>query len=135
MPTIIEILGLPLVDSLDGKSLASVLSGELDQHYETIYTQFFKTAKNQITKRERHYPMRCVQNNRYAYIYNAWADEETVFMNESMSGITFKALKEAACHDSNIAERVHFYEYRVREELYDYKKDPDALYNLFDNPD
>lgn len=135
MPTIIEILGLPLVDGLDGKSLASVLSGESDQHYETIYTQFFKTAKNQITKRERHYPMRCVQNNRYAYIYNAWADEETEFMNESMSGITFKALKEAACHDSNIAERVHFYEYRVREELYDYKEDPDALYNLFDNPD
>jgi len=52
-----------------------------------------------------------------------------------MSGITFKALKEAACHDSNIAERVHFYEYRVREELYDYRNDPDALHNLFDSSD
>jgi len=134
MPTILEAIGLSQVNGMDGKSLMPVICGDTDEQYDTIYTQFFKTAQNHITKRERHYPMRCVQDKRYAYIYNAWSDEETVFMNESMSGLTFKAMKESTGYDLGIAERIKFCEYRVCEELYDYQNDPDALHNLADTP-
>lgn len=129
MATILDWLGLPLPEGMDGVSIRDVIEQQRPEHYETIYTQFFKTAKNQITQKERHYPMRCVQNKRYAYLYNAWSDQEP-FMNESMAGLTFQAMKEAAKTDSEIAARVEFYQYRIREELYDFIEDPDALCNL-----
>lgn len=133
-PTVLEALGADAIPGMDGTSLLPLIEGETGEHYETVYTQFFKTARNEITKMERHYPMRCVQDKRYAYIYNAWSDGETVFMNESMAGLTFDAMKEAAETDDHIAARVALYQYRVREELFDYQADPDALDNLIDSP-
>ena len=134
-PTVLEALGIEAVPGMDGVSLLTLIRGEKTEHYGTVYTQFFKTARNEITKRERHYPMRCVQDKRYAYIYNAWSDGETVFMNESMAGMTFKAMKEAAETDQAIARRVALYQFRVKEELFDYENDPDALENLADRPE
>lgn len=56
-------------------------------------------------------------------------------MNESMAGMTFKAMKEAAETDQAIARRVALYQFRVKEELFDYENDPDALENLADRPE
>lgn len=134
MPTILDALGIEPVPGMDGASVLSVLEQNLPEHHDTIYTSFFKTARNQVTHAERHYPMRCVQDKRYAYIFNAWSDQHAVFVNESMAGLTFKAMKEAAKDDAAIAERVHMCEYRVKEELYDYQADPNALHNLIDEP-
>lgn len=134
MPTVLDLLGIPPVEGMDGRSLRQVLEGRCDEHYDTIYTSFFKTARNQITHAELHFPMRCVQDKRYAYIFNAWSDQQTRFVNESMAGLTFRAMKQAARTDPAIADRVQMYEYRVKEELYDYRDDPNALHNLIDSP-
>lgn len=134
-PTVLEALGLETIPGMDGISLLPVIEGERSEHYDTVYTQFFKTARNHITQRERHYPMRCVQDKRYAYIYNAWSDGETVFVNESMSGMTFAAMQEAAAKDPAVAGRVALCQYRTKEELFDYRRDPDALENLIDSPE
>jgi len=134
LPTILEILGLPCPGGVDGKSMAHLFESGQETHYEDIYTSFFKTAKNQITHAELLLPMRCVQDNRYAYIYNAWSDGETKYTTESMSGLTYKAMETAALTDETIAERVRMYRLRVPEELYDYKSDPHALRNLIDEP-
>ena len=66
-------------------------------------------------------------------IWNGWHDGETTFKNESMSGLTWKAMAKAAEPDSALAKRVKHYLYRTPFEFYDYEKDPDALSNLFDN--
>jgi N-sulfoglucosamine sulfohydrolase len=90
-----------------------------------IFTQFNTTAA------KNSYPMRCVQNESYGYIFNAWADGETLYKNESKSGLTYKAM--VAASDDEIAARVRFFDYRCREEFYDFSKDPDALHNMIDD--
>ena len=90
-----------------------------------VFTQFHQTAGR------RRYPMRCVQNKRFGYIFNAWADGKRVFLNESQSGRTFKAMKAAAAAgNQTVAARVRLFQYRVVEEFYDFEKDPDARHNL-----
>lgn len=131
IPTVLDILGIQCPEGVDGISALPVLLGtrrEMDRKH--IYTQFFKTAANQITGCARLYPMRCVQDKRYAYIFNAWAGGGEEFRNESMSSLTFQAMTKAAETDPAIAARVEFYLNRTREELYDYVEDPDALCNL-----
>jgi N-sulfoglucosamine sulfohydrolase len=74
--------------------------------------------------------MRCVRTEKLSYIYNAWPDGKTVFKNEPQSGLTFKAMQAAGEKDAKIAERVKFFLYRTREELYDMEADPIELHNL-----
>lgn len=132
-PTFLDAMGIsPMLDA-DGQSLISLIRGTR-RPPESIYTQFFKTQNNKITKKFRSYPMRCVQTERYCYIFNAWADGETLFKSESMSGLTFQAMEKASERNPDIAKRVEFLKYRVKEELYDTVADSNALNNLADNP-
>ncbi len=130
-PTILDILGLRQISGFDGKSFKNaILVGQ--EVNEDIFTMFFKTANNAVTKMARSYPMRCVQNKRFAYIFNDWSDGRNVFMNESTEGLTFSAMQEAAKEDDYIKDRVHLFQYRVVEEFYDVEQDPNALVNLID---
>jgi N-sulfoglucosamine sulfohydrolase len=63
-------------------------------------------------------------------IWNGWHDGNTPFKNESMNGLTWKAMTKAAENDPSLAKRVKHYLYRTPFEFYDYKKDIDALDNL-----
>ena len=78
--------------------------------------------------------MRALQDERWCYIYNAWADGETRFRNESQSGLCFKAMQAAANSDPRIAARVKLFLHRIPEELYDLRADPHALKNLAADP-
>ena len=78
--------------------------------------------------------MRCVQDARYGYLFNGWADGKTVFRNESQNGLTMKAMRKAADSNPIIAARVKHFLYRTPEEFYDYQTDPDARTNLIDDP-
>jgi N-sulfoglucosamine sulfohydrolase len=128
MPTILEAAGLPAVEGLDGKSMMPLLLGGKQGGREYVFTEFHETAAN------RRYPMRCVQTPRLGYIINFWSDGGTVFMNESQSGRTFKAMVSAAEDDESIESRVRLFQYRVPEEFYDFAKDPNGLHNLIDDP-
>ncbi len=129
MPTALEAAGLPEIEGMDGFSFLPVLLGEQQSGRDKVFTQFHETsARNR-------YPMRCVQNQRFGYIFNPWSDGQRVFRNESQSGLTFNAMKAAAQADDSVAARVRLFQYRVVEEFYDFQKDPDALHNLIDEPD
>ena len=113
---------------MDGFSFLPTLFGKRQANREKVLTQHHQTsAKNR-------YPMRCVQNKRFGYIFNPWSDGERVFKNESQSGLTFKAMQAAAKTNPEIAARVKLFQYRVVEEFYDFTNDPDALNNLAGNP-
>jgi N-sulfoglucosamine sulfohydrolase len=129
MPTVLEAAGAPLPEGVDGTSFLPVLTGGYDDSRRRVFTQFHQTAGR------RRYPMRCVQDRRYGYIFNPWSDGERVFRNESQEGRTFRAMQDAGLTDSEIADRVRLFEYRVVEEFYDFENDPDALVNLVDHPD
>ena len=127
-PTVLDLAGLPNFDGADGRSFRAVLEGE-EGGRDHVYTHI-----NTISSK-RSYPMRKVQDRTFAYIYNGWADGQTVFRNESQNGLTMKAMERAAAQDQSIAARVELFLHRVPEELYDVQKDPDALQNLIDHPD
>ena len=74
-------------------------------------------------------PMRCVQNARYGYIFNGWADGEHRYRNNN-EGLSMRAMEAAAKTDPRIARRVRVFRYRAVEELYDLAKDPDSRTNL-----
>jgi N-sulfoglucosamine sulfohydrolase len=114
---------------MDGHSFLPLLLGESQGGRDKVFTVFNKTVA------DKDYPMRSLQTKKYGYIFNAWSDGETIFKNESQSGLTFKAMVRAAETDPEIAARVKFFQYRVSEEFYDNQKDPNALNNLIGNPD
>ncbi len=128
MPTVLEVVGLSPVPGMDGRSFLPVLTGGRQEGRDKVFTVFHRTAG------KRDYPMRCIQNRRFGYIFNSWSDGKTVFKNESQSGLTMKAMQAAAERDEHIADRVKLFLYRVPEEFYDFQKDPCALHNLIDDP-
>jgi len=78
--------------------------------------------------------MRCLHEKRFGSIFNSWADGKTRYNTESMSGLTFKAMQQAAANQKEISERVDILVHRTAEELYDIANDPGALHNLFTDP-
>jgi N-sulfoglucosamine sulfohydrolase len=129
MPTILDALGLPETPGMDGRSFLPLLSGERQENREVVFTEFHKI----FAKIE--YPMRGVQNAKYGYIVNFWSDQKKKITGDALSGRTFKAMQQAASSDEALAKRMRLFQYRVPEELYDYRSDPDGLVNLIDDPD
>lgn len=128
MPTVLDAVGLRPPEGMDGFSFLPVLRGRPQSGRDMVFTEFHQTsARNR-------YPMRCIQNERFGYIFNPWSDGRRVFKNESQSGLTFKAMQAGVETDPEIAARVRLFQYRVVEEFYDLRNDPDALHNLIDAP-
>ena len=140
-PTILEALGLPVPTGIDGRSHVDVLRGEpTHDERDRIVTVFHENAFAAGLRAQGKDPtpaqfeMRCVQDARWGYIWNAWADGDKRFFNESQFGRSWAAMQAAAADDTYVAKRAEFYEFRTPEELYDFAADPDALRNLADDP-
>ena len=127
MPTILEAAGLTIPQHLDGRSFEPLLLKEKYEERSFLLTSFY-----QIFEKKR-FPMRCLQNKEYGYIYNFWSDGSTAIAGDATGGLTWKAMIKAAETDPVIASRVKLYKYRVREEFYDLTNDPDGLINLIDS--
>jgi N-sulfoglucosamine sulfohydrolase len=127
-PTIAQACGLPAPQGVDGFSFLPLLRGRKQEGRGMVFTQFHETSGR------NRYPMRAVHDGRFGYIFNAWSDGRRVFRNESQSGRTMKAMREAAKEGSAIAARVDLFLHRTVEELYDFENDPDALRNLAGAP-
>jgi N-sulfoglucosamine sulfohydrolase len=128
LPTVLEATGIEPPDGIDGSSFLPLLRGERQAGREYVYTQFHQNAGRW------NYPMRCVQDARFGYIFNPWSNGERIFRNESQAGRTMAAMQAAAKGNADLAARVELFLYRVPEELYDFEHDPDALHNLVDDP-
>jgi N-sulfoglucosamine sulfohydrolase len=125
-PTLLDVAGLPPLPGADGRSILPILKGEAQQGREKVFTMINRTAGR------REYPMRAINDGKFLYIWNGWANGEMVFKNESQTGLTFKAM--AKSDDPADRERAKFFQYRCTEELYDLTKDPDCLHNLIAKP-
>ncbi len=128
MPTILEAAGIKTVDGMDGSGFLPLLSGKKQKGRKVVFTEFHETFAG------NRYPMRCVQSERFGYIYNFWAQKTAPMRMDSTSGLTFKAMLEAGRSNPKIAARVKLFDHRVPEEFYDFKKDPGALNNLISHP-
>jgi N-sulfoglucosamine sulfohydrolase len=128
MPTILHALHLSEVPNMNGKSFLPILQGKKQKQRDAVYTEYHKIFAG------IEYPMRGVHMEQYGYIVNFWSDGELEIMGDAKSGRTFRAMDKAAQTNEEIAKRVDLYKYRVPEELYDFKNDPDGLVNLIDDP-
>jgi N-sulfoglucosamine sulfohydrolase len=129
MPTLLEAAGVNTPSGMDGRSFLPLLRGDSQDDRDLVFTQFHQTAA------KRNYPMRCVQNRRFGYIFNAWSNGVRVFQNESQVGRTMQAMRVAAETDPLVGARVDLFLHRVLEEFYDFESDPDAICNLIDDPE
>jgi N-sulfoglucosamine sulfohydrolase len=127
-PTVLDALGLPALEGEDGRSFLPLLKGEKQDGRDIAFAHINTIAS------KRAYTMRAAITRDFRYIWNGWHDGKTGFRNESLSGLTWKAMTSAAKTNTGIAARVEFYSKRVPEELYQTARDPDALQNLITEP-
>jgi N-sulfoglucosamine sulfohydrolase len=124
LPTLLEAVGLPLPEKLDGRSFFPLMKGEKQSGRDAIFAQF-----HHIHGRNP-YPMRSIITKDHAYLFNAWSDGERTYRAESMAGLTYRAMKKEVEKNPGLAKRVYHLEHRTVEEFYDLRKDPFCLENL-----
>ena len=127
-PTIVDLLELSVDADFDGISFKPILEGKQQLHRAHVFTEF------QSTSVQKTFIMRAVQGKRFAYIFNPWAIDSTIFQNEARGGMAFQAMEDIAILDKRIKDRVMMHDYRCIEEFYDLEKDPNSLVNLISHP-
>jgi N-sulfoglucosamine sulfohydrolase len=128
-PTVLDIVGIKEPYQLDGFSFKNRLLGKKYMKQNDVYTLFFSNSAFKA------YPMRCLQNKDFAYIFSPWANEgDYLFTSETKIGLTYKAMKAASKMNPEIAARIKLFDFRETEEFYDLNNDPDALVNLANDP-
>ncbi|NQV27249.1 MAG: sulfatase [Rhodopirellula sp.] len=126
-PTFMDVTGTEGPSGLDGRSFLSLLKGQPQAGRDQVFTQIDSKAGGDSV------PMRCVQNENFGYIYNPFSDGKFWYRNNN-EGLSMAAMNQAGKTDPAIQARVDLFRYRVPEEFYDLKNDPNCLHNLIDDP-
>lgn len=129
VPTLLDILGIDRPAGLDGVSLLPLLRGDA----AAVPPAFAVTYVNTLAG-GANYPQRAIQDRRYSYMFSPWADGRLAFQAESMRGLTYNAMVEAAKGNAAIAARVRQYRYGEIEGFYDLVADPGQRHNLIASP-
>ena len=124
LPTVMDALGVKKPARLDGRSFYPVLKGEKQADREYIIKQYHENSG-----RSRD-PMRAIQTKTHLYLFNPWSNGKRIFATATNGTDTCKRMIELAKNDKAMNERLNLYRYRVPQELYQVKRDPDCLQNL-----
>lgn len=127
-PTFLEAAGVKIPREMEGRSILPLMKGKQVNGFDRAFTAFY------ISALEEEVPTRAVQEKQYGYILNLWADGAYQAQNELYKGLALRSMVEAAKTDPEIAQRVLYFLFREREELYDFDADPDGLHNLAKHP-
>ncbi len=133
LPTLIEIAGGDPPPSgygkgeIDGRSFVPVLRGEAEQHREFVFSTNASSAHHT-------YPLRSVRSDRYRYVLNVYPElhfsTQTDHNPKSESHGMWRSWIRRAQQDPRVAEKIHRYHHRPKEELYDLRDDPNEQRNL-----
>ncbi len=133
LPTIIELAGGEVPSEIDGRSFARVLSGEVAQHRERIFTTHSGDRKMNV------YLSRAVRTARHKLIWNPHPEfaftTHIDLLLRTTSGDYFKQWQELAKEDRRAAEVVARHHGRPEFELFDVSADPNELTNLAGAPE
>jgi N-sulfoglucosamine sulfohydrolase len=128
LPTLLDLLDAPAPAKLDGQSWLPIVNGTATAKPEWQFTYVNEVSSGMA------YPTRAVQDDRYALIFSPWADGKLEMRLESMIGLTWPAMVEAAEADPVLAARCRQYTGGVPLALYDRKEDPGERRNLLVDP-
>jgi len=124
LPTVMDALGVKKPARLDGRSFYPVLKGEKQAGRDYIIKQYHENSG-----RSRD-PMRAIETKTHLYLFNPWSNGKRIFATATNGTDTCKRMIELAKNDKAMNERLNLYRYRVPQELYQVKRDPDCLQNL-----
>ena len=127
-PTFMDVSGVTGPDGLDGRSFVPLLKQQRQAGRSFVFTQIDSKAGGDAV------PMRSVQSEEYGYIYNPFSDGKHWYRNNN-EGKTMAAMQNAAKTNPDIATRIDLFRYRVPEEFYNLKNDPDCRHNLIERPE
>ncbi len=124
MPTVLALLGFETPGDLAGRSVLPLINGDTraERDYAVTYVNQLAGGTN--------YPQRAIQDKRYSYIFSPWSDGKLAFKAESMRGLTWNAMVEAAKTNPKVAVRTQLYQFGQLEAFYDLSADPGQRINL-----
>lgn len=128
MPTALDLLGVAIPAGIDGRSWLGRMRGGADAGARYQITQVNQVSSGMA------YPARAIQDARHSLVVQPWADGKLEMRLESMMGLTWPAMLEAARSDQAIAARVRQYRSGVPLALYDLAEDPGQRRNLVRDP-
>ena len=131
LPTLVAVAGGNAPENLDGRSFEKVLLGQTNSFRDCIF------ATHSGDRNMNVYPSRCVRDDRWKYILNLhpefkFTSHITELANDD--GNYWKSWVQKAVKDPDAATKVHRYQERPREELYDLAGDPLEQHNLAGTP-
>jgi N-sulfoglucosamine sulfohydrolase len=128
LPTLLEALGLPAQDGVDGRSWLPLLQGQkqADRDYVVTHVNTVSSGKG--------FPQRCVRMKDFSYQFHAWPNGTAQYRVEAMNGLTFQAMAKAAESDAKLKARVQQFVVGVPEQFFDLRTDPDERANLIASP-
>lgn len=132
LPTLIDLAGGEIPEYIDGRSFASVLTGDAIDHREFIFTTHSGDGVFNV------YPIRSVRTARYKFILNLLPEHlhtnHSDILRKDGAGAYWDSWDSAAEIDPKAARIVRKYFERPAEELYDLAADRLEQNNLAANP-
>ncbi|MEA4983041.1 MAG: sulfatase, partial [Paludibacter sp.] len=133
LPTFLDIAGIKVKKGqLDGKSFYPVLQQKTDEHKTYVFG--LQTTRGIIGGSE-YFGIRSAATKRYRYIRNLTPKATFKNVATGKKDPTWQSWLQLAPTDKFAAQRVHDYQIRPAEELYDLQNDPYEFNNQIDNPE
>ena len=127
LPTLVEAVGMKMPPGVEGRSFLPLLGGKSQDGRDRVFKSYGENSSG-----ERR-PMRAVQTSEFLYIFNPWSDGVRTLRSATDRTRTQKRIQELAQVNASLAQRLKLLEFRVPEEFYDVRNDPDCLVNLIHN--
>ena len=129
VPTFIEMAGLKVPGTIEGKSFLPVLAGKKESHKNHVYG--IQTTRG-IIKGPEYYGIRTIRSETHRYILNL--TPAATFQNGVTNSPLFASWIAKAKDDVVARKLVYNFQHRPAEELYDVVNDPLEMNNIANDP-
>ncbi len=125
-PTLLEMADLDVPEYMAGKSFKPLLEGKPQDNREHTVGYYYRNLRQ-----DNMFPEFAIHMRDWVYIYNPWVTEKKEVHNSDYTfSATLEAIWKAAENSPAIKKRSDFHKYRIMEELYHVRQDPNSLINL-----
>lgn len=130
-PTLLDMIGFEVPEYMSGRSFLPLLNGGTQKGRDYTVGYYYRNLR-QVNM----FPEFAVHMRDWVYIYNPWVDgKKEVHNSDYTFSPTLHAMWAAADTVPSIKVRSDFHKYRIREELYNIRKDPHSYNNLIGKPE
>ncbi len=122
MPSLLELLGVPAPEGMDGRSWVPLLKGQtqLDRDFVITHVNTVSSGKS--------FAQRCIRTKDRSLMFHAWVGGPEKFRVEAMNGLSFAAM--SLSNDERIISRVRQLTMGETLMLFDTVSDPSERTNL-----